>query len=127
MPLISSSELDPGHNFGFLRRRWTWLFLPLVVVPWAASFLSTSQQDQFDASARGLFSETSSEAAVRSGRQSTSFWDRLLENELRLATGDAAERLTDAEAAPSHQAGGEMIIDLRDNDERDDVWKLTQR
>ncbi len=87
----SSPELEIGDYVSILRRRWVYFLLPVLVVPWLAFFLSTSQPDQFVSTARVLLGDTAAQEAVNSGSQSTAFRDRVLENELRLATGDAAE------------------------------------
>ena len=87
----SPQELELGDYVAILRRRWIFVLLPVLVVPWAAFFLSASQPDQFVSEARVLLGDTAAQAAVDAGSQSTAFRNRLLENELRLATGDAAD------------------------------------
>ena len=87
----SSSELELGDYVAILRRRWIWFLLPTVMLPWAAFFYSTSQPDRFDASARVLLGDSAAEEAVGTVSQSIAFRNRLLENELLLATGDTAD------------------------------------
>lgn len=87
----STEELELGDYVAILRRRWIFVLLPVLIVPWAAFFLSTSQPDRFVSEARVLLGDTAAQEAVDAGSQSTSFRNRVLENELRLATGDAAD------------------------------------
>ena len=87
----SIEELELGDYVAILRRRWIFVLLPVLIVPWAAYFLSASQQDQFVSEARVLLGDTAAQEAVDAGSQSTAFRNRILENELRLATGDAAD------------------------------------
>lgn len=86
----NSDELELGEYISILRRRWIWFLLPLLVIPWLAYFMSVSQPDRYQATARVLFGDTAAQAAVDAGSQNTSFRARLLENEIRLATSDAA-------------------------------------
>lgn len=91
--MVSSSpsrafELDDVVSI--LRRRWIFFLLPVIVITWVAFFLSSAQPDRFEASARVLLGDTAAEEVIGSSSQNIRYRDRLLENELRTATGDAA-------------------------------------
>ncbi len=83
-------ELDLSDYLSILRRRWLWFLLPLLTVPALAYAYSSQQADSFSATAEVLLGETAAQDAVGAASQSTSFRDRLLENELSLAKSDAA-------------------------------------
>lgn len=87
----SSEELELGDYIAIMRRRWIFVLLPVVIVPWAAFFISANEPDRFASEARVLLGDTAAQEAVDAGSQSTSFRNRVLENEMRLATGDAAD------------------------------------
>lgn len=114
----SSSTLDLGDYIAILKRRWIWVLLPVIVAPWAAFFLSSSQPDRFTSSARVLLGDTAAQEAIDAGSQNITFRNRQLENELRLATGDDAVGAiadvfgTDIDTAPTARITAESDADV---------------
>lgn len=86
----SEDELELGDYVAILRRRWAWVLVPLIAMPAIAFYLSTSQAEVFNASAEVLLSDSAAQDAVGGGSQSTSFRNRILENEISLALSDQA-------------------------------------
>jgi len=87
----SRHELELADYISILKRRWLWFVLPLLAVPAAAYYQSTTQAERFDASAQVLLSDSAAQEAVDSGSQSPAFRTRILENEISLARSDQAE------------------------------------
>ena len=83
-------ELALGDYLKILQRRWLWVALPLLVLPALAYYLAVSEADRFDASAQVLLNDSAAQDAIGGGSQSTSFRDRILVNEIRLALSDEA-------------------------------------
>lgn len=86
----SENELELGDYIAILKRRWAWVLVPLIAIPALAFYLSTTQTETFSASAEVLLNDSAAQDAVGGGSQSTSFRNRILENEIRLARSDEA-------------------------------------
>lgn len=114
----SPSGLGLGGYVSILRRRWIFFIIPVLVLPWAALLLSTSQPDRYTASARVLLGETAAESVVVDSSENTSIRNRILENELRLATSDEAAREVaerfDTDVAPSASINANNDSDVLD-------------
>lgn len=76
------------------RRRWPWVFLPLIAIPALMVYWTTSQPIVYESTAEVLIDDTAAQEAL-AGRNfiNTTTRTRELANEINLAKGDKAEEL----------------------------------
>ncbi len=93
----SPEEYGLFDYWSIVRKRWSWVLLPVVLFTALATLYSLTEADRYEATASVLLADTASQQTLDPSSQNTSFLSRELSNEISLAESDTVEQLVEDE------------------------------
>ncbi len=93
---VTGDELELRDYLKILQRRWIWVLIPLLLIPFLAIVNSVRTPDRYRSTATVILQSTAAQEAVGQDITSISKLRREIENEINVATGDEVEAAVEA-------------------------------